>query len=279
MFGLPKDHSLDSLPAGVHDERLNEIFMAMYDGKLVLLESELSSMQTTFQNHYTAVHNTPALYNTLTIPWLTFKETALEGMNPDEYIIGLIHRYDPGSGNWYVAAERFTFNGYSGPGEYPITSTNTLFNILPDNTLGNYSGGLETINGHLCDPAYFSNVLCDSLPLNTATDVNRVAFAWEEIKQLHCDNKSNIPGADDAHFSISFCSISSDYSAAIPNGALVPFPHCVAMYMSYNGTALVNNDAIVTGAMFINKAADYGTLCPNRCPTYKWPTGLVPKNC
>jgi len=279
MFNIPKDYDFKSLPADVHDERMNDICNEMYGGKLVLLEGELDSMQTTFQNHYTAVNDTPALYNTLTIPWLAFKETALEGMVPDEFILGLIHCYDTTTGNWYAAAERFTFSGYSGPNEYPITSTNTLFNILSDNTLGNYTGGLEEYNGHLYDPVYFSNVLSDNTPANPSVDVNRVTFAWEEIKQLHCDNKSNIPGADDSLFSISFCSISSDYSADIPNSALVAFPHCVAMYMNYDGVPLLNNNAIITGAMFINKAADYGSLCPARCASYNWPAGLVPKNC
>ena len=279
MLSIPKDFGFKSLPADIRDERMNGVFLDMYGGKLVLLESELQSMQTTFQNHFTALNNTPALYNTLTIPWLDFQQTALEGMVPDQFILGLIHRYDTSTNNWYAAAERFTFNGYTGPGDYSITSTNTLFNILSDNTLGSYTGGLENSGGNLYDPVYFSNVLSGGNPLNVAVDVNRATFAWEEIKQLHCDNKSNIPGADDALFSISFCSISSDYTAGIPVSVLTPFPHAVAMYMNYNGAPCLNNNSIVTGAVFINKAADYGSLCPNRCATYNWPAGLVPKNC
>jgi hypothetical protein len=210
---------------------------------------------------------------------VTAQMLALEGMDPDQYIIGFIHRYDTATNNWYLAGERFTFNGYSGPGDYPIASTNTLFNILPDGTVGNYDGGLQPYNGHLYDPVYFNSVMSGNIPLDPAIYVNRVTFAWEELKQLHCDNKSHIPGADDNLFSISFCGISADYSAYVPAAALIPFPHCVAMYMSYNGVPLLNDDPIVSGAMFANKAADMDCICPPKCDAYSWPTGLEPKNC
>ena len=277
--GIRAGFDFESRPANVKDERMNEIYGALYGGKLVMLEGEVQEGESTFQNHYTAVNNTPALYNTLNFPWLSFKETALEGMNPDEFILGLIHCYDTASENWYLTAERFTFAGYSGAKEYIITSTDTLFTLLPDGTVGSYTGGLQELNNHLYDPVYFSNVLYNNVAANPSVNVNRVAFAWEELKQLHCDNKANIPGADDSLFSINFCSISSDYSAEVPNSVLVPFPHCVAMYMSYNGVPLLTNGSIVTGAVFYNKAADFNTLCPNKCDSYNWPNGLTPKNC
>jgi hypothetical protein len=248
-------------------------------GLLVLPAAELSNRQSEFQSHYRAANNSPAFYNTLQVPWPAFRDMALEGMDPDQYIIGFIHRYDTATNNWYLAGERFTFNGYSGPGDYPIASTNTLFNILPDGTVGNYDGGLQPYNGHLYDPVYFNSVMSGNIPLDPAIYVNRVTFAWEELKQLHCDNKSHIPGADDNLFSISFCGISADYSAYVPAAALIPFPHCVAMYMSYNGVPLLNDDPIVSGAMFANKAADMDCICPPKCDAYSWPTGLEPKNC
>ncbi len=260
----------------VHDERLTPLYQQMYGGKLVLLEGELNARQLIFQQHYRAVNNSPAFYDLLEVNWLSFSETALQNMDPELFIISFIHRYDASNNRWFLAAERFTFPGYTGPGQYPVTSTNTLFNINPDGTVGDYSGGLESNYGHLYDPVYFTMAMETAAPLNLSTNVNSVSFAWEELRQLHADNKAAIPGADDSLFSIRFCSISNDYSPDVPAQSLVPFPHCVAMYMCYNGVPLLNDGDIVTGAIFINKAADFNTICPPSCSTYTWPSGLVP---
>jgi len=275
-FSMDKKSRFDKFPKGMKDKRRSRLYQQMYGGKLVLLEGELAARHLEFVNHYRAVNGSPEFYQELEVPWLSFSETALQGVDPEHFIVGLIHRYDATGNRWYLAAERFTFAGYSGPGDYPVTSTNTLFNINPDGTVGDYYGGLESNCGHLYDPVYFSMAMETNAPLNPSLNVNSVSFAWEELKQLHADNKNNIPGADDSLFTIRFCSISSDYTPDVPAQSLVPFPHCVAMYMCYDGQALINNDDIVIGAIFINKAADFNTVCPPKCDSYSWPSGLVP---
>lgn len=275
-FGLPENGILTALPADVRDSRFNDIFLAMYCGKLVMLEGDIEECQQTFQSRYSAVDGNPSFYQSLNFPWTDFNNMALQGMDPATLILGFIHRYDTVSSRWWLSAQRFTFPGYNGPQSYPITSTNTFFNLPADGGVSPYRGGLQPGSASYYDPAYFSNVLCDSAPISNTMYVNRICNAWAELSQLFTENFANIPDAQESLFSINLCSISSDYSSEVPGTVLVPFPHTLAMYMSYDGHPLLTNGAVVSATQFVNHAADMGTMCPARCPVYAWPNGLQP---
>lgn len=247
-------------------------------GQLTLNLTELNDVKSSFQSNYSVPGHPSALQNELEFSWKTFKEWALNGVTPDLTILGMIHRYDQNSENWYLTAGRYAFNGYTAPGSYPITGPSGLFNLNADGTISGYSGGLEDTGMNYYDPEYFNNVQYQSNPLDLQTNVRSVHFAWEELKQLHCDNKSAIQNPNDDLFTIRFCSISPDYSS-YPGQALVGFPHMIAAYMAYDGTPLLNDDPVVQNAVFINKAADFVSACPPTCNTYSWPAGLTPKNC
>lgn len=275
-FGLPENGVITALPANVKDSRFHDIFLAMYGGKLVLLEGDVQACQHTFQIKYSAGGANPAFYENLNFPWTAFSETAVEGMDPATFILGFIHRFDAGSGRWWLSSERFSYPGYSGAPTYPIFSTNTLFDLPADGNVAPYDGGLSQDPSCLYDPSYFSNVKFDGAPINKNSYVNRLCYAWTEISQLFSENKANILNPEDSLFSINFCSISSDYSAEIPASSLVPFPHTLVMYMSYDGQPLLTDGSVVAGSMFVNHAADSGTLCPPQCSLYTWPVGLQP---
>lgn len=274
-FGVTENSVMTELPADANDVRFNEVFLNMYGGKLVMLDTEVQECEHTFQNKYSAAGDNPAFYENLNFPWSAFSDTALQGMNPSQFVLGVIHRFDVAASRWWLSAERFTFPGYTGAPSYPITSTNTLFDLPAGGPVSPYSGGLSQGSGSLYDPAYFSDVRFDSAPINSDY-VSRLCFAWAELSQLYSENRDNIPGAVDTLFSINFCSMSSDYSSQIPGTVLVPFPHCITMYMSYDGKPLLGDSAIVLSTQFVNHAADYSSLCPNSCPVYIWPAGLQP---
>jgi hypothetical protein len=276
LFDLARDFDFSDFPAGPDDARLGPVYRELYGGRLVLPEGVLQDQQQAFRNHYRAVNNSEAFYADLEFPWNAFQQMATEGTDPDRTVLGFVHRYDPAGDRWYLSGVRFSFEGYAGPGAYPITATDTLFDLLPDGSVADYGGGLADNNGHLYDPVYFHRAMEREASLIRARHVNMVCFAWEELRQLHRDNKGAIPQANDALFSIRFCSITSDYRSGMPKESLVPFPHCVAMYMCYDGVPLLGDGAVVAGAIFINMAADLSTLCPPNCGTYYWPQGLVP---
>jgi hypothetical protein len=275
-FDLPENGVISELPADTKDVRFNDIFMTMYGGKLVLLEGEIQGYEQIFQSKYAAVDANPGLYSNLNFSWPAFSDMALHGSDPATYILGLIHRYDTANSRWWLTGQQFTFPGYSGAGSYPITATSYMFDMPADGSVGGYTGGLVQGGSSFYDPTYFGNVTFDHMPISQNTYVNRLCFAWEELSQLFSENMANIPGADENLFSINFCSISSDYSQQIPGSVLVPFPHCIAMYMSYDGQPLLGNGSVVAGSIFVNHAADFGSPCPNNCNIYKWPQGLVP---
>lgn len=247
-------------------------------GQLILNLTEVNDLKSSFQNHYSVPGNTSALQNELEFSWNSFKQRALNNMSPDLTILGFVHRYEQSSGYWYLTACQYAFGGYNGSGSYAITGQGSLFNLNANGQISDYTGGLQGTGMDYYDPVYFNDVNYDSAPLNLQTNVHSVRFAWEELKQLHCDNKSNIPGADDELFTIRFCSISPDYSNCSAE-SLVAFPHTIGVYMAYDGQPLLNDDSIDPNAVFINKAADFGSICPPSCASYVWPAGLSPKSC
>ena len=275
-FGLPANGEITTLPADVKDSRFHDIFLSMYGGKLVMLEGDVQECEQTFQSKYSALDGSPAFYGNLNFPWTSFGDMAVQGQNPATLVLGFIHRYDSANSRWWLSAERFIIPAYAGPQTYPLSSTNTLFDLPSDGNVSPYSGGLSQGSDSLYDPAYFSNVTFDQAPISQGTYVSRLCYSWAELSDLFSENMANIPGSTEAQFSINFASMSSDYTQAMPGTVLVPFPHCVVMYMSYNGQPLLSNGAVVAGSMFVNHGADMGTMCPNQCAVYTWPDGLAP---
>lgn len=112
---------------------------------------------------------------------------------------------------------------------------------------------------------YSSNPLPNSDPLdNLATDggttyVRNLVFPWSQIAQMYANN-SNPSGAD-IHFAA--CS----YTEAVSGDTAVEWPHTLVLYLSTIGGALLDNTNN-PGAIFENKGADGGTLCPPKCDVY-----------
>jgi hypothetical protein len=243
---------------------------------ITLNQTEITNLKTDFLSHYSVSEEDTALQNDLEFSWTDFKDSVLGALDPDETIIRFTHRYDPETTKWYLTAAQYSFDGYTGPGNYSVSGPEDLFDLNADGTITPYEDGLEMDGSNYYDPEYFSNVLYDDEAVELSTNVSSVLISWEELKQLHCDNKNSHP--NEALFKIRFCSISPDCTSD-PGYASVTFPHTIAAYMIYDGNALLDNSGNVPGAIFRNKAADFGSACPPTCAVYAWPAGLVPKNC
>jgi hypothetical protein len=99
----------------------------------------------------------------------------------------------------------------------------------------------------------------DTLANQPTVYVRNLTYPWEsEIYQMFIDNGA----PEDAAIHFAACSFVEP-----PLASNVTFPHGNVMYLSVNGTPLLDNDTSYI-CVFQNKGVDNATLCPPNCGEY-----------
>ncbi len=95
-----------------------------------------------------------------------------------------------------------------------------------------------------------------------------ITFPWTlEVQQLYLDNNS----PENA----TICFGATSYVHANSGDAKIAFPHGLVLYLKdADGHPLLDNDKDSV-AIFHNKGADFGTLCPTKCKVYIVPVPIT----
>ena len=221
--------------------------------------NELSSGKTDFAAHYSALNRQGTFAPEIKIDWISFQQ-AIEvngGVtNNTEIALRFIHRFD--NTGWFLTMEVCQMNLQTGE----ITAQGNRFDLKDGSlTQSNFQG--------MFDPAYFANVLYDNSAISQTTYVNNILFPWyQQISEMRCQN--SLP-ANDANVFVKFASVT--YDATNTGRSLVQYPHTIYIFMNATGHGDYVDNVIYT-QMFVNKAANYGTVCPPKCSSYEWPQSL-----
>lgn len=128
-----------------------------------------------------------------------------------------------------------------------------------------------TTTTDLSDSDYLDYFYYSSTPLPTTDPLEKLAdgttneyventtFPWSQILDMYEDNGS----PDDVYLHFASCSYTEVYSG----DSGVTWPHMLVLYLSDESGNLLDNIADPTD-IFLNKGADFATLCPPNCNIY-----------
>ena len=237
----------------------------------------LQGRQNFIDHYYLKGCNTKFSGQDLEIPWIQLADAVAgyKASNPGvEVALRIVYCYDVNKGKLKLRIQLCQ-----------MTEAEDIENtyILIDDKCDWYkisNGQLVPCQDHnLVSKNYFENFYyCDTPPCDGTNAqlladgvedqlyARTITFPWSlEVEQLYIDNNS----PQGAHI----CFGATSYVHANSGDANIAYPHGLVLYLKdADGYPLLNNDKDSV-AIFHNKGADYGTLCPTKCKVY-----IVPQN-
>jgi hypothetical protein len=234
-------------------------------------KSELQAGEAAFAGYYSLsqLGPNPGFTSKFMVLWSDFQNmvnTITTNPNQQPYVapgdlaIKFIHRFDDKKLVWFLTAclcqmAPPDINGNRAITEVPgqrYDLTNGL--IVPSVFTGDY------------DPVYFSSLyylISGNRTVMTPTvEAKWNVFPWNiEILKLYNDDFSTVTPGNPVNLVFDSCSFFCDLT--LPNAfGSVNYPHSVAIYINNGGIDLLDDITPPASSMFLNKAADYASLCP-----------------
>ena len=183
-------------------------------------------------------------------------------ISPSSLALRFVHCYDSVGGNLYsrmqICSLQSTSTTKDGRPVYNLVTSPTAWYQI--NSSGIASTSVTTLSdSNYLNAFYYHGGTGSPQQLSSdggSTFVRSLTFPWTELSQMYANNGQ--PSGAKVHFAA--CS----YSPLFSDDANVNWPHHLVIYLSVAGTSLLNN-TVNQSAIFQNKAADMGTLCPPQC--------------
>lgn len=269
----------DKLLADLEASENADLKKVLGDGTLILTKQEFTDCEDDFKTKYKNLDGDD-FAKPITVKWGSLVVKVEEsGININKLVLYCMHRYDIALKSWFLTIEFCELVGFTSipnvATEYPVAHKGKFIDICADGKLRETDVTLLASEiGNLYGPEYMENVTYSPLgtifePLKKG-NIRATVVPWFELRAMYAHN---IAGGDSQKFELCFTSITSDFLGS--EMSFVQYPHSIAIHSIYdNVPKLDDNDIIITGAYFKNKAGDYQTLCPPRCQSYVWPNGL-----
>jgi hypothetical protein len=245
--------------------------------------SELSAGINAFANNYSLspMGPNPGFSKSFMVKWDDLRSLVV-ALTAAPYSIAIgdialkfIYRFDPNGLVWFVTLAFCKMD--------PPLSPNgpRMLHEIPNQRY-------DLINGIIVpssftadfDPVYFNSLYYFNgtafVPMDPFYQAKWSVFPWQaEIQRLYDDNFAIIPPVAPLNLVFESCSFYCNLSSPNPFAA-VEWPHCIALYFNEGGVDRVDNNTPPASQMFLNKAADYASLCPPtaNCPFYILPPDL-----
>ncbi len=248
-----------------------------------LNSTAMTAARTYFTDMYSNKNNDASVYTDLVVNMNDFAAKVALINNgtiaTDDLAIKFIHRYDVTNARLYATVQLCEIGANASRTDtpepynlYPLTCMALYFNINIDGSLGTYNGDLDGTDSDQYSQVYFDNVLYGGEALQLNLNTHGVCMPWNQLVKLAADNVTSNRGTPSL-FSIGFAATSSPIDDT--NESSVTYPHCIAVYLSYDGTACLDSTGYIVGN-FLNKAADFNSLCPPTCNQIAYAIGHVP---
>lgn len=230
---------------------------------------QFNAGRTNFQNHYFLESCNSTFYGQdIRLDWGKFY-AAVTGFikkysaDPSTIALRFVYCYDTASTSLYLRLQILTMSADTTiANQYNLNATPSAWYSITE------AGIAETKVSDLSDSAYLSGFYyCDSgscsassvqqLSADSDSFAQNIVFPWAlEVLQMYADNGNPTGGC----IGFAACAFTGDSSEP------VAYPHTLVLYLTdSSGQALIDNNPC-TG--FQGKAADYGTLCPEKCNVY-----------
>jgi hypothetical protein len=249
---------------------------------MIVTLDRFTKMRENFMSHYFLANCNPNFGGQeIQVPWNSFSLAIHNFMNstevaPKNTAMRLVHCYDAAQNVLYVRMQVLAMEPIQGePRKFLLIEDPSAWYQLANGTI------VPTTDTELYDNTYFDNFYyCNTpencnpstlAPLSDDADgtiyTRTVTVPWLEMRQLFADNRrpANATLCIDAS-----CRLTQ-------NDPECTFQHGLVCYLrKHDGTPMLDNDEAVRP--FQNKAADFGTLCPDNCGVYILPKDRKPKD-
>lgn len=250
---------------------------------LVLNQPTVDDGKASFAYSYHDNGSNQSFLQNLSVNWQQFsaKVLSLNNALPQpvaevRLALRFIHRYMVNQKRWYVTVQLCSIDGAPLPNSnmmrrhenYTLTPLDAYFDVMPDGSIqDNGTTGLAGTIDSWYGQDYFDNVFYGGNKVVAGINTQSATFCWFEISKLYTDNLTPSTPIGQ-QFTLVLASVS--YKLELPStSSIVEFPHSMALHMCYNGSNCLDGGDIVLGN-FLNKAANYNSLCPPRCNGYAW---------
>lgn len=262
------------------DKTFSDKLKAFRDDVLIN-PGELDRMHCDFKKHYLN-EDIPSdeIFKDIRLNWTELAEDMYQARQPVSVAYKFIHRFD--GTNWYLTAQQQQLAKYGDIDKFTSlgNGNGSMFDIGYTGNMYEVDGTdlCTDINGHYYDTHYQKAIKGYDSTDGTGTayaDNSRVWSAILPAQELRLVIHHNlIFGGNESDFQVNFKSITYDTSGDTTGMYKVNFPHCIALYASCYGSAILQEGAVIAGAVFRGKGANLDSLCPPNCNKYYWPKNL-----